>query len=69
MAWDTKYVKYALAKAEKQSVKVFKDQYNSVTISVGESVSMALWAGDELNVFLINGKVRRYKDQYNYRVV
>ena len=69
MPWDAKYVKYALAKADGKTVKVHKDQYNYAPINVGETVTMAVWAGDELNVFLASGKVRRYRDQYNYRVV
>lgn len=69
MAWDSKYVKYALAKPDGKTVKVYKDQYNYAPISVGESVSHAIWAGDELNVFLTNGKVRRYRDQYNYKPI
>ena len=57
------------AKPDGKTVKVYKDQYNYAPISVGESVSHAIWAGDELNVFLTNGKVRRYRDQYNYKPI
>ena len=69
MAWDAKYVKYGLAKFDGKTVKVYKDQYNYAPIAVGETVNNAMWAGDELNVFLSNGKVRRYRDQYNYKQV
>lgn len=67
MAWDVKYVKYALVKVECKKVKVYKDRYNFLTINIGENVNNAMWSGDEISVFLTNGKIRRYKDLYNFR--
>jgi len=69
MAWNSAYVKFNLVKPNGKSVKVYKDQTNYFSLNIGESVDNALWAGDELNVFLSNGKVRRYKDQTNYRTI
>jgi hypothetical protein len=55
-----------VVQVEYNRVRVFKDQYNHITIDVGTPVQMALWNGDILNVYLGNGKVRRYKDRVNY---
>jgi len=69
MAWDSKFVNFGVVKIEGNNVKVFRDQYNYSTISVGKTVTNAVWAGGELNVSMSDGKVRRYKDQYNYVTV
>ena len=64
--WDPKFIHCSVVRVEYNRVRVFKDQYNSITIDVGTPVQMALWNGDILNVYLGNGKVRRYKDRVNY---
>jgi hypothetical protein len=64
--WDPKIIKCGVVRVEYNRVRVFKDQYNHITIDVGTPVQMALWNGDVLNVYLGNGKVRRYKDRVNY---
>jgi hypothetical protein len=64
--WDPKFIHCGVVRVEYSRVRVFKDQYNSITIDVGTPVQMALWNGDILNVYLGNGKVRRYKDRVNY---
>ena len=64
--WDPKFIHCGVVRVEYNRVRVFKDQYNSITIDVGTPVQMALWNGDILNVYLGNGKVRRYKDSVNY---
>ena len=64
--WDPKFIQCGVVRVEYNRVRVFKDQYNSITIDVGTPVQMALWNGDILNVYLGNGKVRRYKDRVNY---
>lgn len=69
MAWDSKFVNFGVVKIEGNNVKVYKDQYSYVTVSVGKSVTNAVWAGGELNVSMSDGKVRRYKDQYSYVTV
>jgi len=69
MAWDSKYVKYQLAKVDGKSVKVYQDRFNCINVSIGETVNNALWSGNDLNVFLASGKVRRYRDQYNYLLI
>jgi len=69
MPWEQNFISYGLAKAEGKNVKVYKDKFSYVTLSIGEHVSHAIWAGDELNVFLESGKVRRYKDKFSYRVI
>lgn len=69
MAWDSKYVNYRVAKVEGEKVKVYHDQFSYTTISVGKPINYAIWAGGELCVYLSDGKVRRYKDQFSFRVI
>ena len=64
--WDPKFMQCGVVRVEYNRIRVFKDQYNSITIDVGTPVQMSLWNGDILNVYLGNGKVRRYKDRVNY---
>lgn len=67
--WDPKIIQCGVVRVEYTRVKVFKDQYNSITIDVGTPVQMALWNGFILNVYLGNGKIRRYKDRVNYSTI
>jgi hypothetical protein len=64
--WETKFINFGLAKADGNSVKVYENKFSYVTLSIGEKVSYAVWAGDELNVFLENGKARRYKNKFSW---
>jgi hypothetical protein len=66
MSWETKYSNFGVVKIEGKNVKVYCDRNSYVTISSGEDVTNAQWAGGELNVSMKNGKVRRYKDRNNY---
>ena len=66
MSWESKFVNYGVVKIEGEQVKVYYDQYSYVTISVGNQVTNANWAGGELNIAMSDGKVRRYSDQYSY---
>jgi hypothetical protein len=43
--WDSKFIQCGVVRVEYNRVKVFKDQYNSITIDVGTPVQMALWNG------------------------
>jgi hypothetical protein len=67
--WDSKFIHCGVVRVEYSRVKVFKDQYNSITIDVGTPVQMALWNGNILNVYLGNGRIRRYKDRVNYSTI
>lgn len=60
---------YGVAKVDGNNVKVYKDQFSAVTLSIGKPINYAIWAGGELCVYLMDGKVRRYKDQFTYRVI
>lgn len=65
--WEPKFIQCGVVKVEGTRLRVFKDQYNYVTIDVGTPIQMALWGGDgNLNVYLHNGRVRRYRDRVNY---
>lgn len=67
--WDKKYINYGVARFEGTKVKVYHDQFSFTSISVNESIKDVIWSGGELNVYLTNGRVRRYKDQFTYRLV
>ncbi len=69
MAWDSKFINFGVVKIEGKNVKVYKDTSNYSTISVGEEITNANWAGGELNVALKSGKVRRYRDTSNYSTI
>jgi hypothetical protein len=67
--WDPKFIQCGVVRVEYTRIRVFKDQYNSITIDVGTPVQMALWNGNILNVYLGNGRIRRYKDRVNYSTI
>jgi hypothetical protein len=69
MAWDSKFFNFGVLKIEGKTVKVYSDKYSYTTISVGEDITNANWAGGELNISLKNGKVRRYSDKYSYKTI
>ena len=66
MAWDSKYVNFGVLKIDGTKVKVYKDQVNYFSLNVSKPVTNAIWAGGELNIYMSDGKVRRYKDMTNY---
>lgn len=69
MAWDKKYIDYGVVKIDKKNMKVYKDQFTAIPISTDSIIRNALWTGSELTVYLENGKVRKYIDQFTYRVI
>lgn len=69
MAWDSKYINFGVIKIEGDRVKLYRDQNNYTTVSVGKPITNAAWAGGELNITMSDGKVRRYRDQNNYSTI
>jgi len=69
MGFDSKYVSYGLLKIEGEKVKLYANANTYLSISVGKSVTNANWSGDELNVSMSDGKVRRYKNQNTYTTI
>lgn len=71
MFWDKKFVDFGVVKIDSifNVVKVYRKENICVRIRIGEPITNAVWVGDELNVTLSNGKVRRYRDQNNYVTV
>ena len=67
--WESKYHHFGVIRIEGDKVKVYYDRTNYTTISVGQPVTHAAWAGGELNITLANGKVRRYRDRTNYTTI
>jgi len=65
--WDSKFIQCGVIKVDHTRIRVFKDRYNYVTIDTGRPVHTALWSGDgHLNVYMADGRVRRYKDRVNF---
>ena len=69
MAFDKKYSDYGVLKIDGNYVKVHSDSGNYITISVGENIASASWAGSFVNVTLQSGKVKRYSDSGNYTTI
>ena len=69
MNWNPIYENYGVIRTDRTSVRVYKDQYNYMTVSVGAPVDRAIWANGHLIVHLDNGLVRRYRDYLNYEVI
>jgi hypothetical protein len=65
MSWDSKYSDFGVVKIEGKNVKVYSDRDDYITIGLVDEVIDAVWVGDELNITLKDGKVRRYKDRNN----
>lgn len=64
--WESKFVNFGVARPDGNLVKVYENKFAYVTLNAGSKVSYVTWAGDQLNVFLENGKVRRYKDKFSW---
>lgn len=60
MAWDTKFERFGVIKIEGNIVKVYKDQFTYITVSVNKQVTNAVWVDGALNIRTIDGKVKRY---------
>lgn len=67
--WLQAFIDFKTAKAQGNRVLVYKDRVNYIAIDVGQPVQMALWNGDELNVYLINGRIRRYKSRTYFETI
>ena len=68
MAWSSKFVEFGVAKTEGDKVKVYQDKFTFLTLSIGKPVKYAVWSGNELTVYLQDGKVRKYRDQFTFNV-
>lgn len=69
MAFDNKFIDYGVIKVEGDKEKLYSTSSNHIYISVGKSVTNAVWSGDVLNVSLSDGKVRRYSSPGSYTTV
>jgi hypothetical protein len=65
MSWDRKFEKFGAVKVHLNTVKVYRDYYNYITIKAGEVVKSAIWVNHTLNVTLASGKVLTYKDPHD----
>ncbi len=62
MSWDRRFEKFGAVKMHLNSVKVYRDYYNYITINAADVVQSAIWSNHILNITLANGKVIQYKD-------
>jgi hypothetical protein len=69
MPWESKYLNLGIAIIDGTNVKVFCDGNNYITIGLGEDVTKAVWSGEELNITLKSGKIRRYRDRNYYSTI
>jgi hypothetical protein len=70
MAWvDTNYERFGVIKIEGEKVKVYKDQFNYITIPVNKQVTSAKWVDDGLMIISADGKVRLYEDYNIYTYI
>ena len=69
MAWDSKYSNFGVIKITGDRVHLYYSRDNYDTISVGKQVTSANWAGNEVIVNMIDGKVRKYKSKDNYQTI
>lgn len=66
MNWEQKCINFGILKVVGKDVQIYCDQFHHTTLSVGEPIVKAEWAGNEINVYLTNGKVRKYKDHFHF---
>ena len=71
MSWDKRFVDFGIVKVDgSNKVKVYRDSVNYITLSVGsDTITDVRWTGDNLSIWLKNGKVKRYKDTVNYTTI
>ena len=70
MAWkDTAFERFGVVKIEGDKVKVYKDQFNYITIPVNKQVTNAKWTEGELIIALSTGKIRCYKEHNIYYII
>jgi hypothetical protein len=67
MAWDKKYSNFGVIKITGDRVKLHYSKDNYDTISVGKEIISAVWAGDDVIIRLVDGKIRKYKSKDNYQ--
>ena len=68
MSWE-KANKFGILKVEGKSVKMYSSQTSANVINIGYDIKDVRWSGNDLLVYLMDGKVRKYKNFSNYSVV
>lgn len=58
--------KFGVIRKEPKSLKLYYSQSNYIILNVGNEVIDARWVGNELIVYLLNGRTRKYKSQGSY---
>ena len=68
MAFDQRYVRYALTKIDNGRVRIYDSPMSYQTIFT-ENAVFAIWAYDVVNVYLADGSIRRYDDFNHYQLI
>ena len=70
MAFDKKYQNYGVVKVENGTVRLYESQQNYLTLNTsGGTPVSAVWSGENVNVTMADGKVRRYTLQQSYTTI
>lgn len=69
MAFDNRFIEYGVIKIEGEKLKLYSTSSNYISINLGKEATNAVWAGSTLNVYLSNGKVRRYTSSSSYTTI
>jgi hypothetical protein len=68
MAWGS--VKdFGILKPDGKSLRLYSTNTSYSVINVGLEIKEARWVGEDLVVYLANGKVRKYKSQTSYSTI
>ncbi len=60
---------FGILKPDGKSLRLYSTNTSYSVINVGHEIREARWIGDELVVYLTDGKVRKYKTQTSYTVI
>lgn len=66
MAFTVEQKNFGIIKVEGRTVKVYSSNSSYANIIVSEDVSDARWNGNEILLYMKNGKVRRYSSLSTY---
>jgi hypothetical protein len=70
MAFDKKYQNFGVVKVENNTVRLYESQQNYLTLNTsGGTPVSANWSGENVNVTMADGKVRKYSLQQTYIVI
>lgn len=69
MAFDSRQRDFGILKVDGRNVKVYSTNSAWMNIAVGKDIKDARWNGDEILVYLMDGKIRRYSSLSAYTTI